>query len=258
MSLHSQLGKLRASALTALYRRPVGLGSLGPIVTFTFDDFPQTALYTGGAILSRYGARGTYYVALGLMGKGSPSGPVCVHEDLAVLLKQHHELGCHTYAHCHSWDTATADFERSIIDNREALKAMFPGERFKSLSYPISEPRPSTKRDAARHFLCMRAGGQTLNAGVTDLNQLSSYFLEQSGGRMEPVRSLIDRNREQKGWLIFSTHDVCENPSRFGCTPEFLEQVVEYVVQSGARILPVGEALESLMLAQPRASKPAA
>jgi hypothetical protein len=46
------------------------------------------------------------------------------------------------------------------------------------------------------------------------------------------------------GWLIFATHDVAAQPSRYGCTPEFLEQVVQYSVDSGARILPVAKAFD--------------
>ena len=43
-------------------------------VTFTFDDFPASALDIGGAILERYGLRGTYYAAPGLMGQESELG----------------------------------------------------------------------------------------------------------------------------------------------------------------------------------------
>jgi hypothetical protein len=124
------------------------------------------------------------------------------------------------------------------------LRQILPDVEFRSLSFPISEPRPLTKRDAARHFSCCRAGGQTLNAGTIDLNQLSAFFLEQSQGRIEPIKNLIDRNREKMGWLIFATHDVAAQPSRYGCTPEFLEQVVQYSVDSGARILPVAKAFD--------------
>jgi peptidoglycan/xylan/chitin deacetylase (PgdA/CDA1 family) len=166
-------------------------------------------------------------------------------------LQQEHELGCHTFSHYHSWNTKSEEFERSIIKNRKALKQFIPDAEFQSLSYPISEPRPLTKRGTARHFSCCRAGGQTLNAGKTDLNQLSAFFLEQSAGNIQPIMDLIDRNRETRGWLIFATHDVCPDPSPYGCTPEFFEQVVKYAVDSGARILPVVKALETIRGFQP-------
>ena len=57
------------------------------------------------------------------------------------------------------------------------------------------------------------------------------------------TRQLIDRNAEEKGWLIFYTHDVCESPSRYGCTPEDFREVVSYAVSSGARVMPVRDAV---------------
>ena len=53
---------------------------------------------------------------------------------------------------------------------------------------------------------------------------------------------------QAKGWLILATHDVCDNPSPYGCTAQFFETVVQHAVQSGARVLPVVSALEALRL----------
>jgi hypothetical protein len=76
-----------------------------------------------------------------------------------------------------------------------------------------------------------------------DLNQLCAFFLEQSRDCPGVIWDLIERNRVQGGWLIFVTHDVTPRPSRFGCTPEFFEDVVQRSIASGAKVLPVGPAL---------------
>ncbi len=227
-----------------LFRRPQQIHLKRPLISFTFDDFPRTALFEGGAILKSLGAAGTYYTALGLMGKDSPSGAIFVKEDLAKALEDGHELGCHTYSHCHSWRTSTTQFEDSVRRNNEALCELLPGAQFKSFSYPLSEPRPMTKRAVSRHFLCCRAGGQTLNTGTADLNQLSAYFLERARGGIAEIRDLIDRNREERGWIVFATHDVSTQPSPYGCTPQFFRDVVQYAVESGAEVLPVIGALD--------------
>ena len=44
-----------------------------PLISFTFDDFPRSALLNGGAILKRMGLTATYFTAMGLIGKDSPS-----------------------------------------------------------------------------------------------------------------------------------------------------------------------------------------
>ena len=225
-----------------LFRKPVVIRAKQPVISFSFDDFPRTALLRGGAILKSRGFTGTYYVALGLLGQDSPSGQIAFREDLREALAQGHELGCHTFSHYDSWYTNSKIFEDSIIQNREALRELIPEAQFKSFSYPLSSPRPTTKRAAARYFECCRGGGQTINAGTADLNQLAAYFLEQARGDIQAVKSVIDRNQKENGWVVFATHDVSPNPSPYGCTPEFFEEVVTYATASGARILPVVQA----------------
>jgi peptidoglycan/xylan/chitin deacetylase (PgdA/CDA1 family) len=246
-SLWAAMGRYyRRKSGSVLFRRPLTIRSDRPLISFTFDDFPRSALVNGGRILNARGFRGTYYVALGLLGTDSPSGKIIDADDLRVTLDQGHELGCHTYSHSDSWDTDPTVFEESIIENRKEFQKLVPGAHFKSFSYPRSSPRPTIKRAAARHFLSCRGGAQRSNIGTADLNQLSAYFLEKCNGDIGPVQQLIDMNRDARGWLILATHDVIRDHGPYGCTPEFFEEVVEYSAKSGARILPVVEALEAI------------
>jgi hypothetical protein len=230
-------------------RRMVELRPKSPIVSFTFDDFPRSALHEGGAILRRFGFFGTYYVALGLMDRDIPAGRAFSAADLHQAIADGHELGCHTFAHCHAWETNPEVFEQSIIENERALGKLAPGAEFKSLSYPIDWPRPQTKRRAARHFPCCRGGGLSFNAGWTDANNLQACFLEKHRDHPETMMELIDANSRAGGWLIFATHDVGANPTPFGCTPELFESVVRAVSKSGARVLPVAVAWDAVQIA---------
>jgi len=239
-------GAYRRKSAHIFYRRPLVIKTKEPIISFTFDDFPRSALHMGGRILKRYGATGTYYASIGLMGTQAPTGTMFVRQDLEILSQEGHELGCHTFGHCDAGTTKPDVFEESIVQNQQALTALYPGALFRTLSYPINEPRPRTKQKAGEHFLCCRGGGQTLNVGTADLNYLSSHFLEQSRDNPQSVRDLIDRNRRERGWLIFSTHDVSEAPTPWGCTVDFFEDIVRCAANSGARILPVVHACEVL------------
>ena len=125
-----------------------------------------------------------------------------------------------------------------------------PGASFKTMSYPISVPRSQTKQRASKYFTCCRGGGQVFNAGQADLNCLAAYFLEQSRDNREAIKQMINKNSEAKGWLIFATHDVSESPTRYGCTPDLFEEIVQYSVKSGARILPVSRAYDVLSSTQ--------
>ncbi len=234
----------RRNVARTVFGRPVPVQPRQSLVSFTFDDFPHSALEVGGTILNRFGLAGTYYVALGLAGKLDPSGEMFQERDLATVLEGGHELGCHTFSHCHSWETAPQAFENSVVQNAEALHRILPEAGFKTFSYPICPPRPMTKARVSRHFLCCRGGGQTFNSGSTDLNQLAAFFLEKSRDDIQRVKNLIDRNQQAQGWLIFATHDIAQNPTPYGCTPDFFEEIVRYSVERGARVLPVARALE--------------
>jgi peptidoglycan/xylan/chitin deacetylase (PgdA/CDA1 family) len=251
MSNRSFLSRARGlycrRAASLVFKRLIKVRNLRQsLISFTFDDFPRSALKAGGSILNQYGFTGTYYVSFGLQGVQQPSGEMFLPEDIETVFKKGHELGCHTFSHCHSWDSDAAAFEDSVIRNRVALRQLFPEAEFKTFSYPISPPRPLTKARVAKHFLCSRGGGQTFNAGLADLNQLSAFFLEKSRDNIQAVKNLIDLNQQSRGWLIFATHDVSQTPTPYGCTPEFFQEVVQYAAQSGAAIVHVVKALEIL------------
>lgn len=252
--------KFATEATRILFQRRIAVRTEVPLISFTFDDFPRSAFLEAGLILRQYGVLGTYYASLGLLGKQSHLGPMYEAEDLKQLIDLGHELGCHTFGHCHSWNTPADVYERAIIENRKAVTEVLPGASFQTFAYPLSAPRLAVKKIAGKHFRCCRggglktwrylhrhaAGGQTFNWGVADLNYLCAFFLEQSKDNPEAVKTLIDQNTRARGWLIFATHDVCEEPSPYGCTPDFFEEVVRWSVDSGAQILPVVKALEAL------------
>lgn len=247
-------GRLRRSAARYLYRCPLLLELPVPLISFTFDDFPRSALHAGGAILEDHGIRGTYFASFGLMGTTAPTGPIFEPADLGLLLERGHELGCHSFAHGDSWETGPAEFAQSVEANERALGEMLPGATFRTFSYPISPPRPATKRAMSHRFDCCRGGGQTFNSGIADLGYLAAFFIEQSRDAPDDLKEVIDRNAEGRGWLILATHDISPTPTPYGCTPSSFEGVVRYAIASGARILPVVQALELARATAPDAS----
>ena len=236
--------KLRVGSLFHRNLLRIELGA--PLISFTFDDFPETALSAGGEILRSFGVVGTYYVSLGLLNADSPSGLICSERDVIKAWEEGHEIGSHTFSHCHSWDTANDVYESNIKKNSAALQKLVPGAIFKTFSYPISLPRPALKQICRRYFVACRGGGQKVNSGSTDLNQLSAYFLEKTRDDFSAIERIVDENAMKRGWLIFATHDVSATPSPYGCTPDFFRKAVKYSLNSGARILPVVEAIATI------------
>lgn len=239
-------GRFQREASARLVRRPFRMQNTAPLISFTFDDFPRSALHTAGKVLEEHGIQGTYYTSMGLMGTIAPTGEIFHREDLPCLLESGHEVGCHTYSHCHSWDTPPAEFEENIKRNTLAMREVGITARMESLSYPISGPRPGTKRRASKHFAGCRAGGQTFNREEIDLDHLQAFFLEQCRDRPEAILAMIDATIAANGWLIFATHDVCASPTRYGCTPALFRSVVSHSIASGARIVPVSVAMREI------------
>lgn len=239
-------GRYMRTVAGLMYRRTLEMHNSVPYISFTFDDFPRSALHTGGRILGQFGLRGTYYVSFGLMGTVAPTGTIFLREDIGELLAEGHELGCHTFDHYDCWKTSPEVFEDSIIRNRRALGDVAPSAVFRAFSYPITTPRPRSKYRAGKLFSCCRCGCTSFNQGVVDLNLLDAFFLEKSRDDPGRVKEVIDLNNRARGWLIFATHDVSESHSPYGCTPSFFEDIVKYSKDSGAKILPVSEALDAI------------
>ena len=231
---------LRRRAIDTFARRDFRLASDVPYVSFTFDDFPSTALTAGGRILIEHGARGTYFVSFRLLASESVSGRIASVSEVAAALRDGHDLGCHTFDHLDGSEVTADEFERSICANRFALAKAALGVRFQVFAYPLNGPAVGTKRVAGKYFAASRGGGQTFNRDIVDLNLLKSYFIdERSRHNLREAAQLIESNAAAKGWLIFATHDVADTPSAYGCSPAYLNEVVRLSLASGARVLPM-------------------
>jgi peptidoglycan/xylan/chitin deacetylase (PgdA/CDA1 family) len=243
-------GKWRRFTIEHFGRRRFRLRTDVPYISFTFDDFPRSALTEGGRILADHGARGTYFVSLALLGSPSVSGLLACEDDLRALLQQGHELGCHTFEHLDGTKATAQDFERSIAVNRRALASAGLGTDFPVFAYPLDGPVLGIKRAIGRHFAACRGGGQTYNRGRIDLNLLKAYFVDKRcRGNLGEVARLIESNTKAGGWLIFATHDVTAAPSDYGCDPQYFQKIVEMSVRSGARVLPMAQVCQELVVA---------
>lgn len=85
-----------------------------------------------------------------------------------------------------------------------------------------------------------------INAPFADLNLLKANRIYSKSFNLAAMHSLIQENQRMRGWLIFYSHDVRENPSDYGCTPEQLESVVHAAFESGATILTVAQAIAAI------------
>lgn len=242
MSLRSALGGVRRRMLCACHRRPAILANSVPIVSFTFDDFPRTALLTGGRVLERFGARGTYYAAWGLMDSSNELGDQFRAADLESLLDRGHELASHTYGHTSARSVSCRAFCRDVARGRQAVEKLLGGESA-NFAYPFGHVNLRSKRALAATLSSARGIFAGLNGPEADMNLLRANSLYGGLEALAAAEALIAENVRRKSWLIFYTHDVRPNPSPYGCSPEVFEAVVRRALDSGSHVLTVRQAL---------------
>jgi hypothetical protein len=85
-----------------------------------------------------------------------------------------------------------------------------------------------------------------LNGPEIDLNLLRANSLYGNLDRAEAAKKLIRENEKQGYWLIFYSHDVAAQPSRFGCTPALLHEVCSFAAERGARFMTVAQVMKDL------------
>jgi peptidoglycan/xylan/chitin deacetylase (PgdA/CDA1 family) len=244
MSLRNILGSARRGIIGAVGRRTVRLPDVGPLVSFSFDDFPLSALRVGGAILKSYGMSGTYYAAMGLMGTVNELGPQFGTDDLATLLKDGHELGSHTFGHVSCRVLPLRQFEAEVIKGKEAVERITGGGQFHHFAYPYGDVTLRAKARIGARFASCRGIFPGINTSPIDMNLLRANRLYSRSFDLDVISRLVGHNDKQRGWLIFYTHDVSERTSAFGCNPSQFEGVVKLVARGRATVLPVGKAVE--------------
>jgi peptidoglycan/xylan/chitin deacetylase (PgdA/CDA1 family) len=234
-------GKLRRRTARLFAQRPLRRNPERPIVSFSFDDAPASALETGAGLLEAADARGTFYICAGLFGADGPMGAYADAGAVGRAAQAGHEIGCHTLTHlaCGPADPRAIDADTRA--NRDRLAALC-GVAPTTFAYPFGDLSARAKRTLAPRYALLRA----VRAGVmrrgADLNQAPAVGIEGPDG--EDLASLyIERAARARAWLILYTHDVTDTPSPWGCTPQALSRLILEAKSLGCEILPVDKAL---------------
>lgn len=218
------------------------------MVSITFDDFPRSAWIAGGTILAEFGVHGTYYAAMGLMGKRTPVGEMFLRKDLESAAAAGHELACHTYDHALCCNLNARDLLSNCEENQRRMAAVLDGYKPSSFSFPEGVVTLRSKRLVSGLYDSCRTIEPGINTNPVDLGFLRANRVY-STTRLQDLKQLISANRERAGWLILYTHDISSEPSPWGCTADQFRQVVSCAVESGAEILPVGVATKRFTVA---------
>jgi peptidoglycan/xylan/chitin deacetylase (PgdA/CDA1 family) len=232
-------GKIRRRYARLVERRPVGARLDRPMVSFSFDDAPQSAAHAGAALLEDRGLRGTYFISAGLAGQDGPMGHNASLHEVKRLAEAGHEVACHTYSHldCGQADGVAADLDAER--NREALEAMGLPEP-STFAYPYGDVSIPAKRALSQRFALLRGLHHGLIDAHADLNQAPAVGIEGPGGETV-AHGWMDRAKRRRAWLILYTHDVRDSPSPWGCTAAALDRLIGRACAEGFEIVTVAD-----------------
>jgi peptidoglycan/xylan/chitin deacetylase (PgdA/CDA1 family) len=215
-----------------------------PLVSFTFDDCPKSAVDNGLNKLEAEGWRGTVYISSGLLGTTNHHGLQMSGEDVKAAHDRGHEIGGHGYSHIDATDT---DFDLFIEDenrNRAALAGLgLPPCR--TFAYPFGQTHRALKTRLAKDYDGLRGitSGPMINQA--DLNQIRSTPLF-TGQDFTKALAQINALKHAPAWITLFTHDITNAPTAWGCTPAQMDAAIAAVKDAGADVLPIASAIDLL------------
>lgn len=213
-----------------------------PLASFSFDDVPRSAWTNGAPIIEAAGGRATYYVAGKFCGTTEDGIDYFTADDMKAMAARGHEVGCHTFGHVRLSKAGGEDIDAQLAQNLAFVREALGDVRLASFAYPFGDADLRTKGALAQRFPIARGINPGVNAGTVDMAQLRANPLEKRSFDSIDFDALIAQAKATNGWLVFFGHDVSDDPSPYGCTPQQLQSVVSKVKAAGIEIMPVKSA----------------
>jgi peptidoglycan/xylan/chitin deacetylase (PgdA/CDA1 family) len=226
--------------------KPFAMRNTAPLVSFTFDDVPDSAYLNGATVLEEAGTRGTFYVAAGICGSADTHWRVITRHQVTALHARGHEIGCHTFSHVAVDRLDAAGMAEECRRNGAALRELCDGIEITNFCYPFGRLSLARKLQLQKRFDTCRGIYEGINAGTIDLGVLRVVELYDRTLTPEKLRNVLRETRQRNGWLVFYTHDVADEPSWIGCSPALLRSTVAAVQAEGLACLSIRDALRAI------------
>lgn len=224
-----------------LARRIIPVNLTRPLVSFTFDDCPKSAITHGVKPLEAEGWKSTIYVSGGLLGQTNHHGKQIDANDVRALHNKGHEIGGHTWSHIDAQALGAQSYIDDIDRNQDFIRSLgVPA--FRTFAYPYGQTQPAIKRLLENKFCGMRGINPGFHRKDVDLNQIKSTPLF-SGDCLASAHKMIGHISEAPAWITFFSHDIRSDHSPWGCTPAEFQGIIDAVKDIGADVMPVDQAI---------------
>ena len=234
-----------ARRLTPLMaRRSVEVRLARPVVCFTFDDAPASVIENALPLMEARGWKATVYVSTGLIGQETHHGRMMKESEIGEVAARGHEIGAHGHTHTDPSVRPVAEVEREARINRATFARLGVPEPV-SYAWPYGQTRADLKRAMSQHYTSLRGISSATHRRRVDLNQVGSWKLFSS--TVGACLRELDRVEKRPGLMTLFTHDVREDCSEWGCSPDDFARVVKRVEEMDADVVTVGEAVGALL-----------
>jgi peptidoglycan/xylan/chitin deacetylase (PgdA/CDA1 family) len=225
---------------------PHRLPAHAPMVSFTFDDAPDSAAGEGAELLEQHGGRGTFYLAGSLVDRPSDHWHGLSNDAIVRLHRAGHEIACHTFSHQSAVNLDETAMAREIERNRSHFRGIDSSITLENFAYPYGIASVWRKPQLAKTFRSARGILPGVNRDVIDLQFLRASPLVDREINTTGVDGYFDEAVESGGWLIFYGHDVANAPSPYGCTPDLMRHALQAAARRDMPIVTVAEALRRI------------
>lgn len=220
-------------------------------VSLTFDDGNDTDMLAAAPALAGAGVRASFYPISGYLGQpGYVTG-----SDLRSLVSGGHEVGSHTVTHPDLVELGSARRLSELVGSKVTLEGILGPGTVSGIASPYGSYDSSVL--GAMTTVGYRYN-RTLDEGINepddwDPMRLRSYLMLNSTTPQE-LQELLQRAAADHTWLVLVWHDVDETGDFYATPAAQLTAQLAQITASGARVLPVREALAVLTPQVPKSA----
>lgn len=211
-----------------------------PMFTFTFDDGNSTDYKYAFPILSKAGYKGVSYVVTGTIGDSSKLSL----EALNLLQNSGWDISSHTANHTYYKPENFESFKQELIDSRQWLLDHGFMRGADHFSYPGGWNDNTIRLEVAKLYKTARLNIEQRRESIppSDIYRLKAVPVV-TGMSLKTIRGKIDATIRNGQWLILMFEKIVPGGSGQDITPEFFEQIVDYLVSINAKVVTMSEAL---------------
>ncbi|HVS79992.1 MAG TPA: polysaccharide deacetylase family protein [Candidatus Paceibacterota bacterium] len=225
----------------SLEKLPSGAFDQG-MITLEFDDSLASQYENALPILRDGGVTAGFYVITRALNESGYMTTAQVKD----LQAQGFEVGAHTRNHPYLTTVSPTRLHNEVAGSKADLENM--GIEVNDFVYPYGDYNDIVEQEVENDgFAGARSVRSGFNTKNTDPYALMDEHIENTT-TIEDVKDWIDEAEAAHTWLIFEIHEVVPDTTgdQYATTPELLQEIVDYIKQSGIKVVSTKEGLQMM------------